>query len=323
MVLPAGKVLRFYGEGAGKISISFAGLEKTEHFAEDIWYVEFPPMEYGGPYDIKVSLDGKDIILEDVYVGEVYLFSGQSNMQYKVQESPFIPGPYPDDEKLRLFSTERLEKGPYDDFFFPDDGWKICKSDEAGRWSAIACLTGHEITQKKGIAVGVIACYQGASVIESWVPAGTFDKYNVPKEKKHVDHTVEYFSTWNKDGTLYNFALEQVVPFALSGVVWYQGESDTTPEEAAVYGQELADLIEIWRNDFRDPALPFIVVQIANYAPRSDEGWTMVQQAQWDIQFKVPGVKTVISKDVCEDNDIHPPTKHKLAATITEALMEL
>lgn len=323
MVLPAGKNLRFYGEGTGTVSISFAGVVKTQSFTEDSWCIEFPPMEYGGPYEINISLDGEEVVLEDVYVGEVYLFSGQSNLQYKTQESSFIPGPYPDDNKLRLFSTERLEKGPYDDFFFPDDGWKVSKSDEVGRWSAIGYLSGLQICREKNIAVGVIACYQGASVIESWVPAGYFDKYNVPADKKHVDHTVEYFSTWNKEGTLYNFALGQVKPFALTGVIWYQGESDTTPEEASVYGNQLADLIALWRKDFNDPELPFVVVQIADYEPRSDEGWKMVQEAQWDIQFKVPNVKTVISKDVCETNDIHPPTKHKLAERIADALMKI
>ena len=323
MVLPAGKNLRFFGEGAGKISVSFNGVEKSLETTDDSWCLEFPPFDYGGPYDVKVTMNDNEVVLEDVYVGEVYLYAGQSNLQFKVQESPFIPGPYPEDDKLRLFSTERLEVGMYGDFFFPEDGWKVSKSDEVGRWSAIGFLSGLQICREKDVAVGVIACYQGASVIESWAPAGFFDKYNVPAEDKHVDHTVEAFAAWNeKEGTLYNFALGQVLPFAISGVIWYQGESDTTVAEARVYKNELADLITLWREDFNDKELPFVVVQIADYDPRPDDGWKMIQQAQWDVQFMLPNVKTVISKDVCEKDNIHPPTKHKLAERIARAIMD-
>ena len=324
MVFPAGKILRFYGEGAGVVSISFAGLVKTEHFTRENWCVEFPPMEYGGPYNVEVTLDGEKIVLEDVYVGEVYLIAGQSNMQYKVQESPGLIDRCSANDKLRLFSTYRLEKGEYADYFTPEDGWKLCKSDEVGRWSAIAYLAGNQVSLKKNVAVGVIACYQGASVIESWVPKGTFEKLgiNIPTEKRHVDHVHEVYIEWNGDGVLYEYAMKQVFPFALSGVVWYQGESDTTVEEAIVYVDELSEMIKIWREDFRDMSLKFIVVQIADFFARPDEGWSLIQKAQWDIQSVLPGVKTVISKDVCESDTIHPPTKDKLAERIAEALME-
>ena len=323
MVLPAGKNIRFFGDGSGKVSVSFNGVEKSLETKEDSWVLELPPFDYGGPYDVKVTMNDEEVILQDVYVGEVYLFAGQSNLQFKTQESPFIPGPYPDDEKLRLFSTERLEVGMYGEFFFPEDGWKVSKSDEVGRWSAIGYLTGLQICREKNIAVGVIACYQGASVIESWVPAGFFDKYNLTDEDKFIDHFEPPFAAWNeKEGTLYGFALGQVLPYAISGVIWYQGESDTTVAEAKVYKNERADLITLWREDFKDKELPFVVVQIADYNPRPDDGWKMIQEAQWDVQFMLPKVKTVISKDVCETDNIHPPTKHKLAERIARAIMD-
>ena len=91
-------------------------------------------------------------------------------------------------------------------------------------------------------------------------------------------------------------------------------------DEGKVYADELAELIRIWRRDLLNDKLPFIVIQIANFI-RGGEGWPYIQQAQIDIQSKAPFVKTIISADVCEDDDIHPPTKHKLAERMTKCLL--
>ena len=112
-------------------------------------------------------------------------------------------------------------------------------------------------------------------------------------------------------------------PFAVSGVVWYQGESDTTIEEANVYDKELSAFIDVVREGFFDSELPFIVIQIADFDNRTDEAWKLLQQKQYDIQFNVPNVKTVISSDVCESDNIHPATKHKLANRVAQVLLGL
>ncbi len=185
---------------------------------------------------------------------------------------------------------------------------------------SVGCGT---IFENKNIAVGIIACYQGASVIESWVPACAFQRIgiNIPVENKHIDHISEAYKEWNGEGVLYEYALSQVVPFALSAVIWYQGESDTSTAEAEVYMDELKELISIWRKDFKNLLLPFVVVQIANYDERADEAWSLVQNAQLNIQNALDNVKTVISADVCESDDIHPKTKDKLSDRIADELM--
>lgn len=93
--------------------------------------------------------------------------------------------------------------------------------------------------------------------------------------------------------------------------------------EGKVYAAELAALIDIWRRDLKNETLPFIIVQIADFTPRLDEGWRLVQQAQLDIQSLRDGVKTVISRDVCETDDIHPKTKQPLALRIAAALEDI
>ena len=322
MVFAAGKPIRIYGEGKGIAEITFADKTVKVYSDCDRWLVELEPMQYGGPYVLKAVFDNEDVVLDDIYVGDVYLFAGQSNMQFKLRESTAPESMYETNDMLRLFSTDRIEKT---DRFTSKDGWVKSEKDEVGDWSAIAYLVSNEISKTKGNAVGVIAAYQGASVIESWLPEGLTDELGISlaDDEKYFDHFYEDFKDWNQDGKLYSYALMQIFPFAVSGVIWYQGESDTTVEEARIYDKELSALIHVVREGFLDNELPFIVVQIADFDRRIDEAWKLLQRKQYDIQFTESNVKTVISADVCESDDIHPPTKHKLAHRIAMRLIEL
>ena len=321
MVFAANKPIRIYGEGMGVAEISFANQTTTVSSNGGFWMVELPAMGYGGPYELTFKSETSTVVLSDIYVGEVYLFAGQSNMQFKLSSSLTPEEKYESNDMMRLFSTDRIEKA---DRFTPNDGWVKCKKEEAGYWSAIGYLVSRELCKEKGIAVGAIVCYQGASVIESWVPAGTYEKMGIElkPEEKHHDHYIKEFSEWNGDGVLYSFGFSQIAPFSLSAVVWYQGESDTTVQEASVYKTELKEMINIWRTDLKNDSLPFVVVQIADFNPRDDEGWHGIQKAQAEIENELEFVKTVISKDVSEKDDIHPPTKDILSLRIAKALTE-
>lgn len=320
MVFAANLPIRIYGKGRGTAKITFAGQTKTVISNDEKWFVEFSPMDYGGPYELCFNHQNENVILTDIFIGEVYLFAGQSNMQFKMRESSTDKAFYETNEKLRLFSTDRIEKT---DYYTVGDGWVKCEKERVGDWSAITYLTGNEIVKSKNIAVGAITCYQGASVIESWVPKGVFKEkgIDISLEDKSVDHTYEMYTQWNQEGALYSYALSQVFPFSISAVIWYQGESDTSLEEAKVYEQELSILIDTWRKDFLNENLPFYIVQIADYDSRKDQAWKLVQTAQYEIQKSVPNTKTIISADVCENDDIHPKTKQKLSKRIASMLM--
>lgn len=321
MVFAAGKPIRVWGEGPGKGEILFAGAVRRIDTEDDFWMAEFPPMEYGGGHEMRCVLDGREEVLSDIAIGEVYLMAGQSNMQFKLREGANAGMPADESLDIRLFAPAHSENK---ETILPSDGW-VKNGDRIDGWTALGYLTADALARKKGITVGLVTCYQGASCIESWVPAGTFAALGIQiaPEDKHYDHRHPLFERWNGDAYLYNFAFSQVCPFAFSAVVWYQGESDTTPAEGRVYAAELAALIDIWRRDLKNETLPFIIVQIADFTPRLDEGWRLVQQAQLDIQTMRSGVKTVISRDVCETDDIHPKTKQPLALRIAAALEDI
>lgn len=321
MVLPMNKEFLVFGEGKGIAKVVFNGIERSVDTDSDKWEMSFPPMDYGGPYEMKVTLNGDTTVLDDIYIGKVYLFAGQSNMQFKIEESTTKPEDCKPTSKLRLFSTDRVEDGEY---FFSRDGWIIADSANVDKWPAIPYLVSEYLSDKTDIAVGAVACYQGASVIESWVPKGAFESIgiNIPIDDRHKDHVDEWFGKWNKNGDLYDFAFKQVVPFTFNGVIWYQGESDSSVPEGKVYAEELCELIKIWRRDLRDENLPFVVIQIADYDERDDKGWHLVQEGQLRAEKMLPNVKTVISRDISESFHIHPPTKTEISKRIAKVLCE-
>jgi sialate O-acetylesterase len=111
-----------------------------------------------------------------------------------------------------------------------------------------------------------------------------------------------------------------VVPYSVGRVIWYQGESNTGSGEWKHYTKLLAELIACWRIDFEDLSLPFTVVQIADWDVRNDDAWRGIQRAQEQIVDFVDDVTVIRSADLCEHDDIHPPTKIHLANRIFESL---
>lgn len=317
MVFPANKPFDVYGEGKGKVTVKFNNVTKELKSNDEKWYIEFPPMTYGGPYTMEIDMAGEKTTLDDIYVGEVYLFAGQSNMQFSLCDSNTPKELYEDNDKIRIFS---LPKHSTKSISY-DDGWTYSTKENVADMSAIAYLVSRQIQKEKNIAVGVIVTAQGASTIESWVPDKSFNF--IGEDAKFIDHRVsDYY--WNKDGYLYENAFSLVKPFTVNAAIWYQGESDASEAEGKFYAEELATLIDTWRRDLLDEKLPFVVVQIADNEERiaMGEGWRLIQKAQLDIQNMRNNVKTVISKDICETDDIHPKTKDKLSVRIADTLLE-
>lgn len=321
MVLAAGKPIRIFGTGKGHVRVEFLNMTAECDSEGGDWLIELDPQPYGGPYEIAIDLDGERTVLTDVWVGEVLLLHGQSNMKFMLEESSYPPECYENEDRLRLFSLEYpTEVCP----FSRADGWIRCTAENAGKWSAIGYHVGLRLARELGCAVGMLAATQGASVIQSWLPEGTEERLGISllPEQRHVDYSYPAYSAWNRDGLLYHFAIEPIMPYAFTQVLWYQGESNTTEAEGAVYDRLLTALIEQRRRDFDDEALSFVVVQIADYHKRNDEGWRAVQRAQVRVGERVAGVCTVISRDVCESNHIHPPTKTALCDRICEAILK-
>ncbi|MBQ3868824.1 MAG: hypothetical protein II789_09840 [Clostridia bacterium] len=351
MVLAAGLPVRVSGRGNGKVKIEFRG-EKREWevgYADDSdWIVEMPAGEAGGPYEMRITLEGgrsgegrlnegqlsegqlnegqlnegQTLVLRDVYVGSVYLLAGQSNAEFRLSESTTPANEYKDDPLLRNYFVDR----PWiaEDVFAPGSGWMPARTHEIDRWSALAYLVGQGMRRRTNEPVGIISCFQGASVIEAWLPRADAERFRLPDPDVYIDHWYPDFAAWNGNATIYERMLTRVARFPVSGVIWYQGESDTSVAEASIYDAELACFAGEVRHLQQNPCLRFAVVQIADYDHRADNdpaGWKGIQDAQARAAEADNYSVLVPSRDVCESACIHPPTKSLLAERIVDALL--
>ena len=316
MMLQAGKPVRFFGEGKGTVKITVAKNVYEKSFDGKTWEMELPPFAYGGPFDIQIHLNGEERVLKNVLFGDIFLFAGQSNLQLLVKEEKGKR--IENNPKLRYYVSDRIES--YEGLK-SKDGWQLGQKESIGDWSALGYHVAEKYAAKKGVPVGVVGCYQGASGIRSWIPERELDEsVFVELEKRHGDYLAAEYAVWNRDCQLYKYTFSPLIPFSFKGVIWYQGESDTTVEEGKVYTQLLVKLIKAWREDLKDKDLPFVVVEICDFDSRDDDGWRAIQNCQQKVSKIVKNVTTVTSKDVCEHTTIHPADKEQLAIKIVEVL---
>lgn len=313
MVLPAGKPIRVFGTGDGEAVVTFNGETERCMSSNGTWCATLPPQSYGGPYSLVMDFGNRTVTCDDVYVGEVYILAGQSNAQFKLEESSTPEETWADVPLMRSFTTPRPEPEP----FSPEDGWVVCTRENAGKWSAIGYLFGKAISERKGCAVGVINCYQGAATVETWMPAALLERpeFSLPREEQDPAH---WCYPWNEAGWMYDHAFSLLAGYPVSGVVWYQGESNSGKGEHKIYAELVAELVKQWRKDLLDAALPFAVVQIADLDVRRDDAWKGIQEAQLRIPALCPGITVVKCADICETDTIHPPTKGPLAERLAD-----
>ena len=316
MIMQAGKPVRIFGIGEGAVSVEFLGTTKSVSSTGE-WMIEYEAQNYGGPHTLKITLDGVTTEITDVYFGDVYLLGGQSNMQFKMWERREPTDVYEGNENVRLFTVDRIEENT-EERWGTDDGWVTLTKDNAKDFSAIGYYLAHELARDRKI--GLIACYQGASVIQSWLRKDVALRDELQVENKFADH--EWYPIWNIDGLLYEYMMTKIIPYQMASVLWYQGESNASIDEARIYLRFLDALTSSWREAFLDDALEFIIIQLADYDERNTEGWHLVQEAQLKAQHELKNVKTVVCRDVCETDDIHPKSKKELSLRIARALKD-
>ena len=266
-----------------------------------------------------VSLDGRKRVINDIMIGDVYILAGQSNMQFKLHDSDFPKERYQSNEYIRLFSLERMEGGESGERYWPEDGWVRCEKTDAGDWPCIGYIAAMRSFQNDHRAIGLITCYQGAAAIQSFLPERVYDDGLLPE----IDYSQRYDRDylWNMGHSLlYRYMFCRIVPYQCRAVIWYQGESNCSKEESGIYADMLDLLIKTWREDMSDPGLKFIIIQIADYIPRMGACWSQIQQAQAVEAEKEDNVLCVISRDVCENDRIHPVSKTILSYRVASAM---
>lgn len=232
--------------------------------------ITFKTPKEGGPYT--VSLKGyNEVVFKNVMLGEVWLMSGQSNMEMsaawgiKDGDAEMVKANYPN---IRLFTTSKSSaESPQKDII---GSWKICTSETARNFSAIGYFFAQKLQQDLGgIPVGIICSAWGGSSAEIWVPKNIFEQDpSLAESFKTIQSSDnEYYPT--KISVAYNAMIAPFNDFKIAGAAWYQGETNTGNPKS--YEKLLTSLINSWREG-RGYQFPFYIIQLASY-----KGWVIQQ----------------------------------------------
>ena len=300
---------------------------KAERVGKDgKWKASIPAPQVGGPYELKIS-DGDDVRnLKDLLCGEVWLCSGQSNMDFGLKmdkngKEEIKKANIPD---IRLFHIPRKSSlKPEKDV---DAKWTHCTPEtvQSGVWngfSAVGYYFAKSLHEKLGVPVGVIKSAYGGSCIETWTPDFAYKDdlvlRNIYREKlksaasadsDHPEKNGRYYVTG-----LYNAMIAPIVPYSIRGVLWYQGEHNIHWNDGAIYRNKMEALVSGWRSVFENPEMPFYYVQIAPYKKYLGE-LVAPQLCEAQRRFMTfPKVGMVVTSDVGNLDDIHPKDKKPVA----------
>lgn len=373
-----------WGESdAESVTVSFNGKSATASVKDGKFLCILPKMAANIRGELKFETATESVTLTNVITGEVWLASGQSNMEHPTFCTEYDEKDLADDADIRLFTVPRLTfyKGDTYGFHFEslhsvDAPWKICTADEALHFTAIGYFFAHKLRQDLNVPIGIISCNWGATPVETWTreeyllrdplarratdkkraeidEAGldnliaryteyqaalkdfckTYDALAITREKGvawFLRHAGEGQPPLPMDISFYRFPsalrenmLERIVPYTFRGVIWHQGESNTSTETdskehyMAIYRAMMAD----WRNAFNNPDLPFYLVQIAGVGWHGDgaDYWQGVRDAQEELSKIEKNVYMTVSYDLGEPDNIHPAKKQPMGERLAAA----
>ena len=314
MVLQRGCPIALFGEGVGHGTATLNGTV-TAFDGDGKFLTYLPAMEAGGPYDLTVTIGDESVTFTDVLVGDVYLAGGQSNMQFRVEESTDIPRI--GNPRVRVF-TEGHGADENMDTWYDYTPWQVADTETIEKFSAIGYDVGRMLCEELDIPVGILSCNIGASRVDAWTAPEIVNApdYQQMLGAKHGDW---HYYKFNHDSWCYEAKLLPVVPYGINGVLWYQGESNRLEEEAVHYHTLLSRLIDNWR-DLWGENLPFFIVQIAPHNDGDWNDWPHIRQAQERVTKEVPYTYLCTLNHTGEADNIHPTKKHQLALELTAAV---
>ena len=345
MVLQRNKPIKFWGsaDSGETITVKFNNESYTTSATNaGSWEIETPALGAGGPYSVAIIGNDKEIILENILIGDIWLCSGQSNMEFRLSQASTalediseanIPGlrffnmqpvAYTNNElwsKETLVKINRLE-------YFNNTEWVQSTSETAKDFSAIAYHFGKEINREAGVPVGLILYAVGGSPTEAWI-----DRYTL----EHHPHLVGMFRNWSTNdfinpwcreraaknielsdiplqrhpyhpAYLYETGIADINRLPIAGVIWYQGESNE--QNVELHEVLFPTLVDSWRNAWNED-LPFYYVQLSSMAV-GRETWGHFRDSQRRLMYEIPNSGMAVSSDFGDSTDVHPREKKQV-----------
>lgn len=321
-----------------KVTVEFAG-QKAETTAKGgKWSVALTPLKATAT-GAKFTVSGKNKVeFNDVVVGEVWFCSGQSNMEWSVAASKNAKEEIAaaNNPRIRHFKVPHVTAAEPQTEVKTSGGWQLTATNTVGGFTAVGYYFAREIQKELDVPIGLIGCNWGGTRIEPWTPPVGFQ--SVPALKADFTDKLATFPArsvakskdgkeiLDKDGkpvvnvnhtsplSIYNAMVHPIIPFAIKGALWYQGESNNG--EGMLYFEKKKALINGWRTLWNQGEFPFLFVQLAPYRYNRPEALPGIWEAQ-TATLSVPNTGMAVTTDVSTVGNIHPPDKltvaHRLA----------
>ncbi len=281
------------------------------------WQMLIPTPPAGGPFSLRITGDDNTLALGNIMIGEVWICSGQSNMEMPVAAtnrwyqgvqgaeaeiaSAELPG-------IRFFTVENaFSAAARDDC---RGAWVTCTPQTVATFSATGYFFGREIHESLGVPVGLISADWGGTVAEAWMSEAALREFPQiePIPKGTAMHQ-------NMPSVLFNGMIAPLIPYTIRGAIWYQGESNRST--AARYRTLFPALIDDWRRAWGQDEFPFYFVQIAPYRYGGDVGQTAeLREAQF-MALAAPNTGMTVTMDIGDPNDIHPSRKKEVGRRLS------
>ncbi|MCH5329265.1 MAG: sialate O-acetylesterase [Coprobacter sp.] len=342
MVLQRNQLLEIQGkaDAAAKVTVQIAG-QKATTTADNRgrWRVTLQPLQAGTGYELRIKAGKDEKVFRHVAVGEVWLCSGQSNMQFMLKQAVTAQNDIPlaADDDLRLFDMKprwetNNEQWPVEAldsinhlFYFGPSRWAKTTPSAAADFSAVAYYFGKMLRDSLQVPVGLICNAVGGSPTEAWVDRHALETEFPAILKDGLNN--DFVQTWVRGRIAVNIAARGEKPsrhpynpcylfesgispmqsYPIQGVIWYQGESNAHNVEA--HEKLFTLLVDSWRRYWARPDMPFYFVQLSSLDRPS---WTWFRNSQLQLMKKMSHTGMAVSSDRGDSLDVHPPYKQEV-----------
>lgn len=324
------------------VTVSFRGESKSTVTSDlGVWSLFLAPGGAGGPFQMTVK-GNNSINLDDVLVGDVWIASGQSNMEFALRyaSTAAVDLPKATNPRIRLLMVNKVY-ADYPRTDFEGDGWTESTPESAKEFSAVAWYFAREIEEREHVPIGVIDTTWGGTVAEAWTSLTALgeDAALAPVfaarghmtdaeatallEAKVRDRQIADAKAQGKPepqfpwhpalnmwgpSQIYNAMIAPLTPLPIRGVIWYQGESNSRGERAVTYNRLFRTLIEDWRQQWHIGDFPFLFVQLANFTSVPEEDWPTIREAQRRA-LELRNTAMAVTIDVGNPSNVHPTDK--------------
>ncbi len=352
------------------VTVRFAGQQRTGTAnAKGKWMVRLAPLHADSQGRTMVISGGNRLEIHDVLVGDLWLCSGQSNMQFPVDGSWARALHARTEVASADFPLIHLLKIPRDNTPRPQDNfkaaWMVCSSATVKRFSAVGYFFGRDLFKHLHIPIGIIDSSYGGTIIQSWTPMsalvrtpalhGELQWFTSAAQQYHqqLQQYQRKMAAWSAavrrargagqatparphikrpqnpftlsrpspdmaPVSIFNAMIHPLIPYAIRGMVWDQGENNAWVNDP-IYGTRLAAMIKAWRRDWATPTAPFLIVQIAPYFhyPKPTVGVPLVWQGDENAVRTLPDVGMVGTMDIGNLHNIHFRDKQDVGKRLT------